>query len=137
MDKSELLKPRADTYSGFPEDDVEVPGGKVRVRAMSRWEMIKASGMEGKTLEAERFVLSRVMVDPQMNEDDIALWQKISRPMEINNVMQRVNELSGVARGADKEAYKSVRDEPEPGVRLLPGGEAADDGGRDAPTDER
>jgi len=113
MDKSALLKPRAETPSGMPEADVDVPGvGTVRVRGLSRWELITAQKLEGKTLEQERFILSKAMLDPQMGEDDIAAWQKVSGPMEINAVAEKVNELSGIGKGAAKSGVPGDGNQP-------------------------
>lgn len=138
MDKSKLLAPATSTGSGFPEGEVEIPGkGTVRVRGLSRWEVLRAERIDGGSLMKERFVLACAMLDPEMGEDDIAEWQKISNPMEINSVAMKVNELSGLTPRAGKEAYKSLRDGSGDGVGLLPGGPPAHDGGPAAPDDER
>lgn len=138
MDKSKLLAPSASTGSGFPEGEVEIPGkGTVRVRGLSRWEVLRAERIDGGTLEKERFILSRAMLDPEMGEDDVAEWQKISGPMEINSVAMKINQISGLSSGAAKEAYKSPGDGPGDGVGLLPGGPPTHDGGPAAPNDER
>jgi hypothetical protein len=100
MDKESLLADRVSDRTG----DVEIEGvGTVVVRALSRWEMILGGKLED-DLAQERFILSRAMVDPPMGEHDIAAWQKSSPPGEINAVAMKVNELSGIGKGADKSS---------------------------------
>lgn len=124
MDKEALF------VSRLPEDDVEIPGvGIVRVRGLSRHEMLTAGRLESKGVEAmERLMLHYGMVDPAIGEDDAARWQKVSPAGEIMPVVARINELSGIGPAAQKEAYKSLRDEPDAGVRILSGAETEHDG---------
>lgn len=131
MDKAALLAPRLE------EDDVDIPGvGTVRVRGLSRYEvMVSQRGNKGGTIAVERVMLRYGMVDPILTEDEVAEWQKASPAGEIEPVARRISELSGLRQGADKEAYKSLPGEPDAGVRILPGGEAVDDGGPDASGD--
>lgn len=103
IDKSALLKRR------LREDEVEIPGvGTVRVRGLSREEMIGSEAGELSVLEAERRLVAMGMVDPPMTEEEVAQWQAASPAMEINDVAAKINELSGIKQGAAKEAYKSV-----------------------------
>jgi hypothetical protein len=48
------------------------------------------------------------MIDPPMEEHEIVEWQKCSIPGEINAVATKVNELSGIGKGADKSAVPGV-----------------------------
>lgn len=107
MDKAALLKDRVTGVTGT----VELEAGTITVRGLSRWEMIQGGKKEDE-LAQERFILSCAMVDPAMNEDDIAAWQKASPPGEINLVALKVNELSGIGQGADKSDLRSVPVEP-------------------------
>lgn len=106
--KARLLAPR------LPEGDVEIEGvGTVRVRALTRAELLQAGRLESKGPAAmERYTLACGMVDPAMTQDDVAAWQQASPANEMNAVSERINELSGISAGAAKEAYKSLRDEP-------------------------
>ena len=100
MDKASLLTDRVSDRTA----EVEIEGvGTVTIRALSRWEMIQGGKLED-TMEQERFILSKAMVDPPMGEHDIAAWQKCSPPGEINAVANKVNELSGIGKGADKSS---------------------------------
>lgn len=116
--KARLLKPRAETPSGMPEDDVEVPGiGTVRVRGLKRGEVIaqrkatdNAESIDGpRTLVLERKMLAMALVKPEMTEAEVREWQEVSGAGEMDPVMRKVQELSNMDEGASKEAYKSVR----------------------------
>lgn len=126
----QLLAPRAATDSGFPEDDVELPelGAKVRVRAVSRLEAIYIQSAKG-VRDVERRTLALGMVRPAMTEDDVAKWQRSSVAKEIDAATTRIGQLSGMLEGSQKAAYKSVRDESDTGVRVLPSDETINDGG--------
>jgi hypothetical protein len=106
MDKSKLIADRVTATTG----EVEIPGvGTVKIRALSRWEMMQASKKAGDDpLIQERYILACAMLDPVMGEDDVAAWQKSSVPGEINEVAKAVNKLSGIGPDSAKEQYKSV-----------------------------
>lgn len=107
MDKSALT---ADRVTGRTAE-VEIEGlGPVTVRALSRMEMM-ISGKIDDSVKQERFILSKAMVDPEMTEEDVAAWQKASIPGEINAVAGKVNELSGIGKGADKSGLPEVREQ--------------------------
>jgi hypothetical protein len=98
--------------AGVPSATCEIEGvGTVTVRGLSRHEFIQAGKVrEDKGEEQqERYLLSRCMVDPEMNEDDVAAWQKASG-REINALASKVNELSGLGEGADKSSVAEVSD---------------------------
>ena len=107
MDKELLFRPR------LPEGEIDIPGvGTVRVRGMSRWEMLTAGKLESKgTIAMERAMLAFGMVDPAMTEDEVAQWQKASPASEIQPVVLKINELSGLGKEAPKEAFQDFRDE--------------------------
>lgn len=107
MDKANLLKPR------LSEGTVDIPGvGEVRVRGLSRHEVMfdvnKAKGAGA----VERRILALGMVDPEMTEDDVAEWMKVTHAGELEPVVEKISELSGLGEGADKEAMSTFRDEP-------------------------
>lgn len=105
MDKELLFKPR------LPESDVEVPGiGVVRVRGLSRIEAMHVQAANGPEA-IERRIMALGMVDPALTEDEVRQWQKASAAGEIEAVSKKIAELSGLLPGAEKEAYKSLRDE--------------------------
>lgn len=125
MDKDLLFKPR------LPEADVDLPGvGTVRVRGLSQAEAHMVEQVKG-TAARERKILALGLVEPQLTEVEVGRWQAAAPSGEVTRAALKVAELSGMLEGADKEAYKSFRGEPGPGVQVLPGGEAGHDGGRD------
>ncbi|GIF71909.1 hypothetical protein [Asanoa siamensis] len=108
MDKKTVLAER------FKTGDVEVEGvGTFTVRGMSRWEVAMANKAleKGGDLEYERFVLARCILDPVMTEGEIGEWQKVAGPLELVTVGNKVNELSGIGKGADKSDLPEDGDE--------------------------
>lgn len=113
MDKDKLIGPRHNTATGLPEDDVEIEGvGTVRVRGLSRAETFKVQQIKG-TEAAEQRILAWGLIDPELTENEVRQWQANSPAGEMEPVADKIRELSGLNRGADKEAYKSVRDESD------------------------
>lgn len=112
MDKAQLLASR------IGQDTIEIPGvGTVTVRGLSRQEMLDAGDLADQGVAVmERAMLSAGMVDPQLTVDEVEQWQRVSPANEIQPIVQRINELSGVSKEAAKEAYKSLRGETGPGV---------------------
>lgn len=112
MDKEALFALRADTASGQPEDDVEVPGvGTVRVRALSRAEGMLVQQANG-TDVTERKILAMGMVNPKLSEVDAGRWQKAATAGEMEPVTQRITELSGLGEGAPKSDVPADADGP-------------------------
>jgi len=128
VDKELLFKPR------LPEADVEVEGiGTVRVRALSRAEAMELQKLESSGMVmVERRMLALALVDPTLTEGEVRQWQEAAPPGELEPVTDKISELSGMTEGAAKEAYKGFDADPVSEFRLPPGGEAGDDGGRDA-----
>lgn len=123
MDKELLFKSR------LPEADVDIPGvGTVRVRGLSRLEAMHVQAANGPDA-TERRVLALGLVDPALSEAEAGKWQKASIAGELEPVTAKIAELSGLVPGADKQAYKDFAADPGSEFRLLPGSEAADDGG--------
>lgn len=127
MDKELLFKPR------LKEAEVEVPGvGTVRVRALSRTEALMVQQVKagpGRIEAIERKMLALAMVDPEMTEAEVGLWQKASAAGEMDPVTDKVSELSGMTKGAAKEAYQGFESDPDSEFRLPPSGTTGDDGG--------
>jgi hypothetical protein len=108
MDKAALLTDR------IPRGEVEIPGvGKVTVRGLSRYELHLSGKGTDDAGTVERRMIAMSMVDPQLTEAEVELWQKNSSAGELASVTVAIRDLSGLNPGADKEAYKSLRDEPD------------------------
>lgn len=130
MDKALLFKSRLN------EADVEIPDvGTVRVRGLSRAEVMlvrKATDTEhmdgSRALVLERKMLAAAMVDPVLTESEVGQWQQASAAGELEPVVRKVQELSGMLDDAPKEAVKTFRGESGDGVRVLPSAETGDDG---------
>jgi len=102
VDKAALFRPRC------PERDVELPGvGTVRVRGLTRAEIIEISKGANDGRDMEPLSLSLALVDPELTEDEVRQLMSVATFGEIETLNTAVNELSGIAGRADKEAYKS------------------------------
>lgn len=127
--KSKLLAPRAETSSGMPEADVEVPGlGTVRVRGLSRLESMQLQALKGIQAQ-ERRMLAMAMVDPAMTEAEVGQWQRVSPGGELEPVTTMVARLSGTLSTSAKEVVREFIADPEAEFRDVPSGEAVDDTG--------
>lgn len=110
IDKDVLFKVR------LPEGEVEIPGvGTVRVRGLSRDEVFAVQNV-GSTQAAEQKILARGMVEPAMTELDVSKWQAASPGGELEAVVEKIRNLSGLNDGAEKDAVINFREGSEPGV---------------------
>jgi hypothetical protein len=120
--RARLLKPR------LPEEELPVPGvGMIRVRGLNRKEAMmtqSASGAEA----IERKIIAMGMVEPTMSESDVGRWQTSATAGELEPISRKIAELSGMLPNSAKEAVKTFEAEPAAEFRILPGGEAGDDG---------
>jgi hypothetical protein len=120
-DNDNVISDKAGLFArlGLPEEDVKLDGvGVVRVRALSRYEiLLSTKGVsEDDVVGIEQAMVSMGMVEPKMSRDDVEKWQKLSPMGQIQQVVSKINELSGVGQNSIPDAYKSVRGESEPGV---------------------
>lgn len=129
--KARLLKAR------LPEGTVDLEGiGTVRVRGLSRGEVFLTQQAKGVELH-ERKIVTIGMVDPVMTEDEVKQWQRNSPAGEMEAVVEKIRDLSGLGDASAKQANLEFRDDAGPGVRVLPGAEAGDDGGAAPGADEQ
>lgn len=97
------------------QEPVEMPGlGWVMVRGLTRGELADIQGLEGP--DAERASIAIGMVDPQLTRAEVDTWFDSNAAMEPQPVVNVINRLSGMGKAAQKEAYKSAGDGPDPGV---------------------
>lgn len=103
MDKSKLLSKRMRT--------VEVPigedGDTVTVQALSREQALHVANKNMPADQAERYVISRALIEPKLTEAEVKVWQENSEAGEIQTVFEAVIRLSGMTKDAGKDAYKS------------------------------
>ena len=72
------------------------------VRGMTRYELDQAQKHDAR-IEQEQYILSRCIVGPETwTPADVAAWQKSGGYMEIEIVARKVNDLSGIGKGAAK-----------------------------------
>ncbi len=106
MDKAKLLKPRG----VWPEAEVEVEGGTVKVRALSRGQALNLRALAEKPEVFDRMTLVYGMADPKLTADEAKQWQDNSLPDEIENVTNKIWELSKVFEGAEKRGVQGAGD---------------------------
>lgn len=105
IDKNALFAPR------LPEEEFEISGvGSVRIRALTRAEMLRIRGKEMPVDEMERQLLSLALVAPKLTEDDVRKWQHASAAGELEPLTKAVMRLSGLEATAPKEAVKRFRE---------------------------
>lgn len=101
INKAELLASR------LSQEDVELGEvGSVRIRSLSRAEVLKIKGKEMPLEEMERLLVSAALVDPVLTEDEVSQWQASSGAGEIEAVTQAIVRLSGLEDSASKKAVK-------------------------------
>lgn len=101
----------------LPEEDFELrPGKKIRIRALSRAESIRAQKLEENRAKQEQYLLSVAVVAPVLTEADVARWQRSARIMDVEEVARAINRLSGVGADAVKSDLHDDGDEPVSGV---------------------
>ncbi|TCO64953.1 hypothetical protein [Actinocrispum wychmicini] len=103
MDKEKLFTPQLD------EQDVEVRGGTVRVRAVSRREMLDLRAKVNDPVQVEQHIVATAMLDPVLTPDEVGRWQEAATPGDLEKVTAAIARLSGLDELAGKAAYKSVR----------------------------
>lgn len=105
IDKNKLIADRVINRTAV----IEIEGvGKIKIRALSRMELIRSFDIPTADGEQERFVISSAMVEPAMSPDDVKAWQEASPGYEMNYVASKINELSGLRKGADKSGVPEV-----------------------------
>jgi hypothetical protein len=101
VSRDDLFRARLNTK------DVDVPGlGTVRVRALSRGEVLELKKMEDLE-QIERTIIATAMVDPALSMDDVAQWAAVSPASEIELVSEEIARLSGLDKGAERAAVST------------------------------
>lgn len=104
IDREQFLKAAA------PEGTVTIPGeGEVRVRGLTRLEVIGLQGMPKDTGQIERRIIQLGMVDPALSEDDVAAWYAAAPAGHTDLIVDEVSRLSGLGEGAAKSGVPPVR----------------------------
>jgi len=83
--------------------------GWIRIRGLSRAEFLTSQKRYPDDAAAqERYILSRAVIIPTVTEAVAGQWQTASGINEINELAMRINELSGLTKGADKSRLPGV-----------------------------
>jgi len=106
----ELITDRVSNVTDELPVKIEGRWVKVKIRALSRQEMLEAGGSTD-TRTVEQQMLSRAMIKPTMTVAQIAAWQKSSPATEMQPIVKAVNRLSGVRRGATKSLVDGPGDQ--------------------------
>lgn len=94
-------------------EDLVLPSGKVvRVRGLSRHElMFNGKGTEDQALVERRNVVNCVLI-PRMTLAQVEKWQRNTiAGGDFKVLSERIRDLSGIAQGADKSGVPEVRGE--------------------------
>jgi hypothetical protein len=85
------------------EEDYDLGNGKkVRIRALTRLEMIRGGKLDDDRAKQEQYLLSTAVVKPTLTPADVARWQRAKSFMDVERVARKINELSGVGKDAAK-----------------------------------
>jgi len=94
------------------EKTIDIEGvGEVRVRGLSRAEVLLVSKSGGNAELLERKILHHGVVDPQVSEKDVAVLQKNAPSGDLEKLVDAINELSGLGQGAQKSDVPGTGDE--------------------------
>lgn len=114
-------------------DEVALPGkGVVTVRVLTRAQIMKIrksvksipDAIARQDVMEQKFLVAG-MVDPPMTMEDCKLWQQKSKAGEIDLVLNKINEISGLEEGYGKDATLEFIEDPDAEFRVLPGGTTA------------
>lgn len=109
----DLIYRRTPVTDREAEVEIETENGPVvvTVRGVSRGAFLYAQKRFGDDEAArERYLLAVCMVEPKLVPEQVEEWQNISGPLEINKVQAKINEISGIGKGADKSGVSELRE---------------------------
>lgn len=75
-------------------------GSEVEVRALTRDEVLAAQGLD--TAEGDTYIIATGMTDPELSIEDVAAWAASGDAGDLVAVSERIAELSGLKKGAEK-----------------------------------
>lgn len=105
VSKDDLLRNR----SGV--EDFDIPNvGQVKIRALTRAEVLSLAGKEFEPAEMERHMLFYGMVDPALTADEVLAWHSNAPAGEFTGLSERIAEISGLTQTALKDAVKDFRE---------------------------
>lgn len=90
MNKEQLLK------SVLPEREIETVAGPVRVRGLSRAEVLSMQAVADDPDAVERRLLELAVIDPVLTSEDVEQWRKAWPAKEFEPLIETISELSGL-----------------------------------------
>lgn len=85
------------------EEDFELPSGlTVRIRPLTRMEVLIIGKRDLPTDKKEAAFMSKAMVLPAMSEEDVKRWQTNSATGDMQELTERVQEISGMTKKGAK-----------------------------------
>jgi hypothetical protein len=130
MSSDPIISKETFLKSYLPEGTTDVLGiGVIRIRGLSRAEVLKASDMSREDREVAFLVAG--IVEPELSEPDVRAWRESTTTRTVNAVVEAILDLSGMLERSAAEAKRSFQG-PGEEVRVPAGGEAGDDGGENA-----
>lgn len=115
---TEYASPEALITQRADETDHTLPSGAlVRVRGLSRGEtyMMRKSKADGGIKDEaawERRLVALALVQPKLTEEQVGEWQRGPAGGDMEDLTQKIQELSKLDDGADKSGVSGAGDEP-------------------------
>lgn len=78
-------------------------GSEVAVRALTRDQVARVNDITD-TVERDNLIISMGMTDPKLSVEDVAAWGAEGNAGDLVAVSDRIAELSGLKKGADKSS---------------------------------
>lgn len=99
--------------AGDDTAEVKTHAGVVVVRALKRGEVLRLRGMGLALDEFEQHMVSIGLVSPKMTVAEVKTWQDAEEPEgSLEDVTDKISELSGLKKGADKSGVPGTGDQP-------------------------
>ena len=89
-------------------DTVDIDGGSVVVRGLTRAEAVQVAAHEDGSPEQEQIMIRLGVAEPQLDDADVKAWYAVALAGDVQNVCLRIQALSGMADGAPKGVTKSA-----------------------------
>lgn len=95
MNKADLFTPR------LPEAEFVTPAGPIKVRGLSRAEVIELKKYTDDPEEVDARFLELGVVDPKLSREEIEQWRHAWPNEDIEKVTTKIAELSGMRTTAE------------------------------------
>lgn len=97
--------------AGVDTEDVVLPGGLVvRVRGLTRFELLNNGKGADSTQLIEARNVATCMVEPRLTVEQVERWQRSSAPPVLGKLSEAIRRLSGMGEGAEKSGVPADGD---------------------------